>query len=366
MKMKKLMNALLGVALATVPMLYADDAEKAAPKPNEAAPQAQAQPPAPKPVDPAVVEKQLAFIPAVAAEADNGSKITADELKAIMKPQIMSAMQQGEELSKDEIQNFAHSVASQLLSQQLLMKEAEAKGIKKDLEKAKEHLEKVKAQIPPEQFKKMLTEMNYTEKFVIEKFAEQFQVEAYIDTLAKCDEAEAKEFYDKNPKLFSYMEASHILAMFPGAQEQRKPTEEEKKKTMEKINEAQKQLATGKDFAEVAKAMSDCPSKDQGGNLGRFGEGQMVPEFEDAFKKLKPGEISKPVETQFGYHIIKSGGTNKMTFDEIKPRIIEQLSAQKKQKAFNETVAKLMKDHKAKINIEPIVPKEATKPAEKK
>ena len=355
MKMKKAMNAMLVVAFATIPMLCGQDA----PKTNEAPkPPPKIEKPAPKPVDPAVVDKMLAFIPEVAAQADKGVKIMSKEVKDVIKPQLMNAMQNGQEIPQEEIQNFANSVANSMLSQKLIINEAESKGIKKDEAKGKEHLEKIKAQIPPDQFKKMLAEMNYTEEFLIGKFAEQFQIEAYIETMAKCDEAEAKKFYEANPKLFSYMEAAHILAMFPGAQEQRPPTEEEKKKAMEKIKEAQKQLAEGKDFAEVAKAMSDCPSKEKGGDLGRFGEGQMVPEFEKAVKELKKGEISKPVETQFGYHIIKSGGVNTMKFEEVKERIIQQIAAEKKQKAFNELVDKLMKDNHAKVNIPQVKPKE--------
>ncbi len=73
------------------------------------------------------------------------------------------------------------------------------------------------------------------------------------------------------------------------------------------IMEAQKvsgKLASGSDFANMAKKFSTCPSGKGGGDLGFFGKGRMVKAFEDAAFSMEIGEISKPVESQFGYHII--------------------------------------------------------------
>ncbi len=64
-------------------------------------------------------------------------------------------------------------------------------------------------------------------------------------------------------------------------------------------------IRNGKSFEEAAKSKSLCPSGKRGGELGWFGRGQMVKEFEDASFSLKKGELSKPVKTQFGWHIIR-------------------------------------------------------------
>ena len=68
------------------------------------------------------------------------------------------------------------------------------------------------------------------------------------------------------------------------------------------------EVKKGGDFAALARKYSTCPSKSKGGDLGWFGEGQMVKEFEEATKKLSYGAVSRPVRTQFGFHVIKKTG----------------------------------------------------------
>ncbi len=88
------------------------------------------------------------------------------------------------------------------------------------------------------------------------------------------------------------------------------------------------QLDEGADFAELAKEKSTGPSGPNGGALGWFGKGAMVPEFEAAVVSLEPGQVSDPVQTQFGWHVILLSETRKQTapeLDEIRDQIVDQL-----------------------------------------
>jgi peptidyl-prolyl cis-trans isomerase C len=79
-------------------------------------------------------------------------------------------------------------------------------------------------------------------------------------------------------------------------------------KTEEQANQILKRLADGEEFDKVARRFSSCPSGKNGGDLGWFGKGQMVPEFEKVAFGNDAGKIVGPVKTQFGYHVIKVTG----------------------------------------------------------
>src|SRR5262245_45881027 len=100
--------------------------------------------------------------------------------------------------------------------------------------------------------------------------------------------------------------ASHILLMYKGSSRSTATrTKEEARKQLEGLKA---EIAAGASFADLAKAHSDCPSGRQGGDLGKFGKGQMVPEFEKATYALEVGKTSDIVETAFGYHLIQRTG----------------------------------------------------------
>ena len=142
---------------------------------------------------------------------------------------------------------------------------------------------------------------------------------------------ECKAFYEDNKESFKKTEtvkAKHILV------------EEEAK-----ANELMAAIEAGEiQFEEAAKANSMCPSNAQGGDLGEFGKGQMVPAFEEAAFAAEVGKVVGPVKTDFGYHIIlvdehSEGGV--MYFDEVRDQIKAQLSQQKSAEAFQAKTAEL-------------------------
>ena len=161
---------------------------------------------------------------------------------------------------------------------------------------------------------------------------------------------EVKKFYDENRDQLNeepQVKASHILIGVDAA-----APAEEKKKAREKAEALLKEIRGGKDFAAAAKENSTCPSKEQGGDLGYFGKGQMVPQFEQAAFAMKIGDVSEVVETQFGYHIIKltdrkDGAAPKL--EELKEKIATFLKGQKTQKAVFDYVTNLRKEAKVEI-----------------
>ncbi|GLS04182.1 peptidyl-prolyl cis-trans isomerase [Chitiniphilus shinanonensis] len=159
-------------------------------------------------------------------------------------------------------------------------------------------------------------------------------------------EEECRRFYDENPQSFmrgEQVEAAHILFAVEDATSAGLVRARAEGVLAEVKAEPYK-------FAAVAREQSACPSGKQGGELGRFGRGQMVPEFEAAAFSLKEGEISPElVETQFGFHIIKAGakhGGEKVSFDEARERLTGFLAEMANRRALSGYLNQLVSEAK--------------------
>ncbi len=155
-------------------------------------------------------------------------------------------------------------------------------------------------------------------------------------------EPDIEDYYSAHIDEFEIMEeahARHILAkLSPNA------TEKEVQAAKERVERARERVLAGEDFAEVAKDMSQGPSASKGGDLGSFGKGMMVPEFEKVVFDLKPGDVSQPFRTDFGWHIAKTITHTKgkiPPLEDVRNRVIDGATKQKARaeaRAFMETL----------------------------
>ncbi len=245
-------------------------------------------------------------------------------------------------------------LAEQFVANSLLKGEAAKRGFKASEADIDEAVSNAVDRLPDGMtFADVLDKMGITIDDARKEMAEGLAIKKLLEEItgnvAVPDEAIAK-FYETNARYFTrpeQVEASHILIKLEGAD----ATNETAKATAKAKAEALRaQILAGTNFAELAAANSDCPSKADGGSLGSFGRGQMVKPFEDAAFALGTNEVSEVVETQFGFHIIKVTGkteASKTPLDEVREQIQEHLSDEQKMK----TVESFIEDLKAKGDI---------------
>jgi len=166
----------------------------------------------------------------------------------------------------------------------------------------------------------------------------------------KPDEAALKKYYDDHKADFEQAKVSHILVRFQGSQAPARPGQKDltEAEALAKIQALRQRIEGGEDFAKIATAESDdAGSGAKGGDLGTITHGQTVPAFEEAAFALKPGELSQPVKTQFGYHLIRLISIDVKPFDSVRPEMERALGPPLVQKA----IADLVK--KASITLDP-------------
>lgn len=149
---------------------------------------------------------------------------------------------------------------------------------------------------------------------------------------------EVKKYYEDNKEAFGQpatVSARHILV-----------------ETEEEANKAREEILSGKiSFGDAAMKYSTCPSNQQGGNLGEFSKGMMVPEFEEAAFTSEIGKVTEPVKTQFGYHLVLVDAKNEASiksFEEVKDSVLDNLIKENQHKKYDQ----ILKELEAKYGVE--------------
>lgn len=287
-------------------------------------------------------------IPAVVARV-NGENIPKTEFDRLLKQMEAQAGRAVPPERRDEIYR---GILDQLVTYKALVMEARARKIEVSAAEAKQvgdaKIAELRKQIPdPKAFNKALADRNMTldalRADIRNDLAVNKMMEAEVANVPPPSEADVKTFYEKNPDEFSGARASHILIRPDGFDEASKT------KARAAAEDVAKQARAGADFAELARKHSADGSAEQGGDLGFFTRGSMVPEFSKAAFNLQPGQVSDVVETQFGFHVIKLAERKDISLEEATPKIREFLTAQRqeeRQQAFVEQVK-----NKSKIEV---------------
>ena len=243
---------------------------------------------------------------------------------------------------REVIQLAAMDMAKdRMVDQALMAQESQSRNYKVDPEKLNLEMKKwISENGGKKAFSKGKHPVIKTQDDLRKEIANQIQFNLLLEEESRAEivtEEVAKKYYDKRQDLFQteiLLTASHILKMAR--------TEDELAVAEKKIIEIRKQLQEGKDFIELVKQESDDAQNN--GHLGTFGKGRMVPPFEKAAFALETGEISDPVKTQFGWHLIllhEKKEPEVTQFVDVKEKIIEYLGEKRKDAVFDQFLDRL-------------------------
>lgn len=221
---------------------------------------------------------------------------------------LMSAMPDRDRFNNEE---GVKALADELVNQELILEDAK----KREIDKEKQFQDELD-----------LVKDNMLKNYAMQKILNQVQI----------SDKELIDYYNENKEsLFnsSTYTASHILV-----------------DSLDKAKEVLEEINNGLDFAEAAKKYSLDPSKENGGSLGTFPKGVMVKEFQEGLDSIEVGQISKPVKSQFGYHIIKLDGKKEEdnSFEKIKEQVKATYEMKKRQEKYLEVVNQLLKTAEVK------------------
>lgn len=284
----------------------------------------------------------------------DGVVLKKDELARKLKAQLNLYKDKIPAEKKKEVQaGLRKQLVEEFILRTLLTNEANNKKIIATDKEIQTAMNQLKANLPPDKkVEDFLKENNIPREDIALGIRIKKLVNIEAGNKTKPTQKEVNKFYTDNKDKFTTEETVHVrhILITIDAKDDEK-IKAEKKAKIEKLRQ---QIMEGADFAEIAKNNSDCPSKENGGDLGDIKKGQTVKPFEDAAFSQEKNAIGPVVTTEFGHHIIQVLGHNPaktVKLDEVKDKISLYLEQQKQQEVFSQMTARLRKNA-AIINYE--------------
>lgn len=290
----------------------------------------------------------------------DGANISRSDVEAAINTVIARAGKRPEEVSDDMRLQLAQRVVNDMIGEKLI--EKSSSGVKIADEEVDARYKQLAAKFSdPAQLEAQMKASGVTEATVKTQLRESMRerkwVNQQIADKVSVSDKDAEAFYKAHPELFKKPEMVRASHIFIGVDKDAKPdVVAEKQKAIEA---AADRISKGEAFEKVAKEVSeDKTTADKGGDLNFFPRtGSPVPEeFADAAFALKPGEVSKPVRTQLGFHLIKQTGHQDPTtvsLEQAKPKLLAYMEEQQRQQAVSSLIAQLRAKADVKNNLPP-------------
>ncbi|MCP4180092.1 MAG: hypothetical protein GY756_20200 [bacterium] len=352
--MQKKLTALVSILCFMVSMcIFAQDNAKPATNVNPSQKTTEIK----MPKVPKIDNKVWDFLPETVATIGK-KKISKKELIRALNPQVRMQIMMGQKIEPDQYKLLAKNMTEELVKANILEELASNAGFKVTPELEKQvytkFLANIKKQMPKGKtfdFEKVIKQQGLTVEQVKKQMAEGEAIQQWIKAKIAPDvtvtDAQAKEFYKTNKdKYFKTPEtvtASHILFKPETTKDGKKVGEKESFELAKaKADKVFKEIKGGANFAEMAKKYSEGPSAKNGGSLGSFSKGQMVPEFQAEAWKLAKEKLPATgmVKTKFGWHIVEVTAFNAGGFMKLDTALTKQIKEQLKQ----EQLANKLKD----------------------
>lgn len=276
----------------------------------------------------------------------NGVPIPARDVEEAVSAKLPGGSMHGG-VAPEKKQKYWLEAAKALVAQELIVQAAHAAGIKAERAEVAARLKQVRSRYPsPEAYKQAIQARGLTPASVQKRLEREILVEKAarreVDEKVRVSEEDARRYFERNPERFNEPEKvrlRHILV-------RRDPSEKDSRDAARrKALDLVARIKKGADFAALARSESADPSRDQGGDLGLVHKGRLMPAVEEAAFRLKPGVVSDPVETIYGFHILKVEARvpeTRRSFESIKGKLIrdlEDLARQDRLQAWIETLS---------------------------
>jgi peptidyl-prolyl cis-trans isomerase C len=290
----------------------------------------------------------------------DGEKISKAQLDEAFEKAVQMTGIKASDLTPEQKLEGYRQILDELITEKLVNKAAA--GITVPQADVDAQIAKIKAQFPSnEDFSKQLSQVGQTPEQLSETIRKMLQQQRWLESQltgkTEVTEEEAKKFYEENKTEFTQPEtvkASHILFRV-----NKEDSEEVVDQKLKAAQGAEARAKKGEDFTALAKELSEEPgAKESGGDLGFFPKDRMVPEFAEAAFNEKVGEVSNPVRTQFGWHVIKvtekkPAGT--LPYDEVKSQLMTYLKSKKQEEAAQDVLKSLRDSAKIENTLPPPV-----------